>query len=222
MKNFYIHFIRHGMTQSNLEGRYVGSTDVPVCKEGIEEIKELLKNHTYPDVSHVYSSDLGRALFTAEMIYPDVSITSVPDIREYHFGKFENKTADELLGDPDYEDWLKTKLAGVPVDGECHELFFERLWHGLDFIIKDMSRKGYTSAAVISHGVVMMRWLERFAMPRLPFFRWSAGNGKGYTARTSASMWMRDQIMEIVGVVPGGVENVEVSRGYENLTNLCE
>ena len=222
MKNFYIHFIRHGMTQSNIDGRYVGSTDVPVCKEGIAEINGLLEKHTYPAVQHVYSSDMSRALFTAEMIYPGIPVTSVPDVREYHFGKFENKTAAELLGDPDYEEWLETKLAGVPVGGESHEVFFERLCRGLDFIIKDMSQKGYTSAAIISHGVVMMRWLERFALPRLPFFRWSAGNGKGYTAMTNASMWMRDQMMEVVGVVPEGVEDVEVSKGYEKLIDLCE
>ena len=41
MKTYTIHLIRHGMTEGNKVGRYVGSTDASLCEEGIKEIKEL-------------------------------------------------------------------------------------------------------------------------------------------------------------------------------------
>ena len=40
MKSYQIHLIRHGMTQANLQGRYIGSTDVPLSQEGIEQLKQ--------------------------------------------------------------------------------------------------------------------------------------------------------------------------------------
>ena len=35
MKSYQIHFIRHGATAANREGRYVGVTDTPLSQEGI-------------------------------------------------------------------------------------------------------------------------------------------------------------------------------------------
>ena len=34
MVTYKLHFIRHGMTDGNRTGRYVGRTDVPLCQEG--------------------------------------------------------------------------------------------------------------------------------------------------------------------------------------------
>ena len=36
-------FIRHGQTQGNAEGRYLGKTDEPLCPEGIEYIKKKVE-----------------------------------------------------------------------------------------------------------------------------------------------------------------------------------
>ena len=42
MKYYKLHLIRHGLTQGNLDGRYIGSgTDLPLCAEGRAQLEEL-------------------------------------------------------------------------------------------------------------------------------------------------------------------------------------
>ena len=42
MKTFKLHLIRHGMTEGNLKGLYIGSgTDIPLCDEGRAQLQEL-------------------------------------------------------------------------------------------------------------------------------------------------------------------------------------
>lgn len=44
--------IRHSKTGGNLKGRYIGTTDEPLCEEGIR----LLEGKTYPTAELVYVS----------------------------------------------------------------------------------------------------------------------------------------------------------------------
>ena len=41
MKSYTIHLIRHGISQGNLLGQYIGVTDSPLSKEGKEQLKQL-------------------------------------------------------------------------------------------------------------------------------------------------------------------------------------
>ena len=42
MLYFKLHLIRHGLTQGNLDGRYIGSgTDLPLCEEGRAQLAQL-------------------------------------------------------------------------------------------------------------------------------------------------------------------------------------
>ena len=41
MKSYQIHFIRHGATAANREGRYVGVTDTPLSQEGIGKLEDI-------------------------------------------------------------------------------------------------------------------------------------------------------------------------------------
>ena len=51
MKYYKLHLIRHGLTQGNLDGRYIGSgTDLPLCAEGRAQLEELKAKFQYPDV----------------------------------------------------------------------------------------------------------------------------------------------------------------------------
>ena len=45
MQSCVIHLIRHGMTQANVDGRYAGFWDVPVCDEGKEKLQKLKENY---------------------------------------------------------------------------------------------------------------------------------------------------------------------------------
>ena len=50
----------------------------------------------YPQVDAVFSSPLKRCTETAKVIYPDRNPIVLDDLREYDFGEFEGKTAEEL------------------------------------------------------------------------------------------------------------------------------
>ena len=59
MRTFYL--IRHGRTAGNLERRYIGSTDEPLCPEGRREVSGLRA----PEADRVFASPLKRCLETA-------------------------------------------------------------------------------------------------------------------------------------------------------------
>ena len=67
MKNYRLYLIRHGITSGNLEGKYIGTTDLPLCEEGEDAISSLAALDVYPKVQKVYSSPLKRCLQTADV-----------------------------------------------------------------------------------------------------------------------------------------------------------
>lgn len=107
MLTYKIHFIRHGLTQANLEGRYIGSrTDLPLCPQGKAMLEQLCEDFRYPLVERVYTSPLLRARQSAEILFPDCAIKAVENLRELDFGDFEGRTAQELEQAPDFQQWI--------------------------------------------------------------------------------------------------------------------
>lgn len=91
--------IRHGQTNWNLEGRYQGQSDIPLNSTGIEQarlIAEILRNEEF---NAVYSSDLLRALRTAEIItehHDSLKINTDSRLREVNQGEWEGLTRDAI------------------------------------------------------------------------------------------------------------------------------
>ena len=96
--------LRHGQTQGNLERRYIGSTDQPLCIKG----RAALFNRKLPPVDRIYTSPLLRCGETAAILFPNQPAEPVYDLRECSFGAFENRTYEELKDDPAYRAWLDT------------------------------------------------------------------------------------------------------------------
>lgn len=57
--------IRHGITNGNIEKRYIGTTDEPL----IDSEKERLRKNIYPDADIIIISPMKRCIQTAEIIY---------------------------------------------------------------------------------------------------------------------------------------------------------
>jgi alpha-ribazole phosphatase len=206
MISYALHWIRHGMTQGNLSGRYVGQQDLPVCSEGFAQMRRMAERFSYPQVSAVYLSPMLRCRQTADFLYPQTPGKVVEEIAEMSFGDFEGKLISEVKELPAFKLWLADARHNAPPGGEDGELFFNRVSAGLQAIFTDMMRNGSTQAAVVTHGGVMMTLLSAFGYPRRPMTAWPAGNLAGYTVRTSAQMWMRDRAFEIIGTLPEGFE----------------
>ncbi len=91
MKRIYI--VRHGQSVGNRDKITSGHTDHPLTDLGkaqAEATKRLLSDVQFDDV---YSSDLQRATYTAEIIYgkPVPKDHQLSDLRERRYGELEGK-----------------------------------------------------------------------------------------------------------------------------------
>lgn len=202
MKAYRIQFIRHGMTQGNLDGKYIGLTDEGLCQQGIDEIKEKLEKYSYPPAEKIYVSPLKRCRETAQLIYSNCTMRLVPELREMNFGEFENKRAVDLMQRDDYKSFLKGGLDNPAPGGESMRDVVERCYWAADFIITDMMKLGITSTAVITHGGIIMNMLSCFGLPKLSPMELPCDFGEGYEVLVTADMWQRSNAFEILGKFP--------------------
>lgn len=90
--------IRHGESKLNVEGVYYGILNPELTEKGKEQAKktrEILKNISY---EKIYTSDLKRAIETAEIVnYKELEISIDEELRELNFGIFEGRSYEELL-----------------------------------------------------------------------------------------------------------------------------
>lgn len=219
MKNYHIHLLRHGKTQANTEGRFVGSTDVELCTAGVDELKRLDKEHEYPGVQKVYASPLLRCQQTAKIIYPAFEPMVVENLREYDFGRYENKTAADVADDRSFMEWIRNGTAAESM--EDMKAFEERVKLGFDAVLKDMMAKKLSSAAVITHGGVIMTLLAAFGLPQRDPKLWITDNGHGYTVATSAQLWAQGGYFEVFDSLPYESMDNETIKEY-NLIDLAE
>lgn len=89
-----LYFIRHGRTVWNLEGRFQGASgDSPLLPESIDILKQLGQHLKEIPFDTIYSSDLPRAVKSAEIIQSQLQsscpLKSIPDLREWQLGKLE-------------------------------------------------------------------------------------------------------------------------------------
>ena len=53
MKSYTIHFVRNALTDENLEGRYIGHTDVEISQEGCDQLLEMKKELIFAIIGSV-------------------------------------------------------------------------------------------------------------------------------------------------------------------------
>ncbi|MBQ3842183.1 MAG: histidine phosphatase family protein [Ruminiclostridium sp.] len=169
-----INFIRHGKTAGNLEKRYIGCTDEPLCEAGFAELKSV----DYPECDIVISSPMKRCLQTAEIIYPNIKRTVYDDLRECDFGNFEGRNYIEMSDDPEYAEWIKKGGDAPFPNGEDSQKFRERCISGFLKAIEE--NRNYKSISFVVHGGTIMSILEKYAVPRKKFYDFMTENGHGF------------------------------------------
>ena len=202
MKSYQIHLIRHGITEANKEGRYVGVTDIPLSKEGADQLKKMDECYSYPGAAAFFTSPLKRCIETCRLLYPEVTPVVVPGLSECNFGEWEGKTAEELKSDPRFQSWLENGQKIAPPGGESGEDFALRVLSAFDGLVEGMMRSGTTQAVLVTHGGVIMTILSAYGIPKAGFYDWLVGNGCGYSVRITPGLWMRDKVMEVYAKVP--------------------
>lgn len=90
---------RHGQTDYNAAGRLQGQIDIPLNATGIAQATEAAKVLARTEPSAIVTSDLSRAVDTAEALANLLKVDVVIDerLRERSFGDWEGLTRDEIL-----------------------------------------------------------------------------------------------------------------------------
>lgn len=202
MKCYRLQLIRHGMTEANTDGRYVGVTDIPLSSEGIKDLYEKAEKYHYPPVQKVYTSPLKRCKQTADILHHDAYTVDLGLLAEMDFGDFENKTPEQLADDPAYKKWLEGGLDNPAPNGESARDVINRCYEALNIIISDMMYEGFTSAAVVTHSGLIMDMLTCFGLPKLSPSDCRCDFGEGFEISITAAMWQRSGAFEILSRFP--------------------
>ena len=184
-KTMKIYFIRHGLTEGNIQKKYIGKTDEPLCAEGIAELREKLADGDYENVVNeaskagcsIWRSPMLRCAQTADIILPGKKNNIESDLRECDFGRFESKNWVELSDDPEYQAWIDSGGEMPFPNGEAHSDFTERCCKAF---MKAVSENGGRVIAFVVHGGTVMSVLERFAEPKKGYYDYMIKNSCGY------------------------------------------
>ena len=203
MKSYWIYFIKQGLIESNLQGKYIGTTDEPLSSDGITMLEKMRDTYVYPPVDECFTSPLSRCTETLEILYPDADYTVVPELAECDFGDFEGMTHEQLKDNKEYLDWVNsTTPESAPPCGESNVQFVTRVCSAFNSIVKYMMSNGISEAAVCTHGGVIATILATYGLPQLPMSEWTCVNGKGFAVKITPSVWMREGMFEVAGLFP--------------------
>ena len=132
-----IYLVRHGQSDGNAQGRFGGHGPTPLSLLGRTQAGVTAKLLADEGVSVIYSSDLARAVQTAEPLADLIGsdINSTPAFRERHVGVLEGLTFDESkkLHPQDYFALINRDVQHVITNGESYKQLLQRtsneLWN---------------------------------------------------------------------------------------------
>ncbi len=141
-----LHFIRHGQTKENLQKIWQGHTETALDSIGLEQAISVSKR--LKTFNHVFSSDLKRALETANKI--SAKVEKRKELREVDVGSFVGKKVSETYSNnPLILKSLIDDSFTFP-NGESMKDFRDRVKHELDFLFSQT--KENETSIVVTHG----------------------------------------------------------------------
>lgn len=146
--------IRHGETAWNKVGRLQGTSNVLLSPEGIRQAKLLAQHAPFHSVDAIYSSDLSRAITTAEILAEKFNLPVIQErgFRETNFGDWEGKLFTELMVVDGFEKFFTQPDRVHPPNGETFLECQARVLTSLEEIIADSPGQ---SVVIVSHGAVI-------------------------------------------------------------------
>ncbi|MEW6602498.1 MAG: alpha-ribazole phosphatase [Nitrospirota bacterium] len=205
-----VYLIRHGETEGAESRRYKGHIDVPLSENGIEQIKkvaEYLHQNTEhrtqsTDLKAVYTSDLSRAIRSAEIIAGchGLKPVVVKELKERSFGVWEGMSFDEIKEKwPDaFDSWASDPLMFSPMGGESTLQVRDRVMTAFNEITAGHRDE---NIAIVSHGgVIRVVLCELLGVPLNNIFRID----QNFAALNIVEMWD----YPVVRMINGGMNNL--------------
>lgn len=163
--------IRHGQTSWTEERRYQGRSDTELSETGIRKMRELARQFHKLGTDSLYASSLKRAIQSARILAGGrLNFHIDSRICEIDFGKWEGKTAEELLRlkDKAFLAWTQKQKWVNPPGGESRFDFCRRVRIFFQDCLKKHSGK---TVAIVSHGgPIRLMILEALRLPFKFFF----------------------------------------------------
>lgn len=148
--------IRHGITQGNIEKRYMGQTDMDLCKEGVRQIQEKVDSGYYKETELLFISPLKRCRQTADIIFPGMDKIVIEELKEMDFGDFEGKNYHDLSHNPVYEAYISSGGELSFPNGENKQQFSKRVMEGLGKALRIAADNDKRNITCVVHGGTTM------------------------------------------------------------------
>ncbi len=135
-----LYLVRHGQSAGNAEGRFGGHSPTPLSELGKQQAELTAKLLTKEKVNAIYSSDLLRAVNTAEPLAKllNLPIIKTDAFRERHVGVLEGLTFDESKNQypNDYYALINRNIQHVITEGESYRQLLRRATSALNEILQ--------------------------------------------------------------------------------------
>ncbi len=196
--NKRIYLVRHGETHWNTARRIQGQLNSPLTDTGIKQANWLAESLIDTRIDVIYSSPLGRAYKTAQIIAKDKNIPIIKkdELKELYFGSWEGQLKDELsqkYSKVEYNLW-NAPHKYIPTDGETFE---ELLSRSKIFFEEVILKTKYENILIVSHAIMLKGFINTTQKNDLIDF-W-AGPHIQPTSLTKAKLVEGDLIYEVIG-----------------------
>jgi 2,3-bisphosphoglycerate-dependent phosphoglycerate mutase len=143
--------VRHGQTTWNAEGRFQGHMDAPLSDLGVRQVKTLAERLARKHFDTIYSSDSGRAVQTAKMLFPDKDLLLDKRLREMHQGTLEGKTRVEFTPEQEaaYLAYKRDPFRTQKVEGENWQQLSQRVNDWINSLPESRSIVAVTHGGVV-------------------------------------------------------------------------
>jgi alpha-ribazole phosphatase len=163
-----VSLIRSGLTRYDLENRYTGLSDEPLCEEGVLRLRQKKEAGLYSEADYVYTGNCRRCLETASIVYPRRPAVVVQGFVPFHFGDSAGKTYAEMEESPEFKRWALDQ--GEPGEaGEVYAAIYRNVAAFRD-IMSECAGREAASAAVVAHRFTLLAIIRNYCIPR-PTYR---------------------------------------------------
>ena len=175
-----LYFVRHGRTVWNLEGRFQGAGgDSPLLPESIETLKELGQYLKDVSFDKIYSSDLTRAVKSAQIIQSQLKnscpLEEIPSLREWQLGKLEGaKFATLEAIYPEQLKAFRSNLAKFDSTMFGAESVYQTTHRTIQFI-KSLESKPFEHVMIVGHGANLTASIRTLLGYDTPLLRKNGG-----------------------------------------------
>ncbi|HEX6183574.1 MAG TPA: histidine phosphatase family protein [Pyrinomonadaceae bacterium] len=185
METTRVLLVRHGQSQGNAEQRFGGHTATPLSELGHRQAEATARALAARGVTAIYSSDLLRAVQTAEPLAraTGLEVRQTAALRERSVGLMEGLTFEEAAAahPEEYAALLRRDFEHVLAGGESYRQLLDRAAAGLDRAVEQ--HRGGTLALFSHTGTICILALHLMGALDAPELKpvWISSSNCGIT-----------------------------------------